>query len=127
MAELYPVFKHLHMGFAMLSIVGFLFRVGLKMRESPLLAHKACRVLPHINDSLLLLMGVLMAVIAHINPAQHLWLAGKLVLLVAYIVCGLYTLKWSRTPAQILLGAALALCCFAGIAWLAVVKDVFLS
>lgn len=126
MIEFYPIFKHLHMGFALLSIVGLLFRVGLKWRQSPLLTHKLCRIAPHVNDSLLLLFGILMAVTAQINPMQHLWLAGKLVLLVLYILCGMYALKWSRTRAQLLSGTALAMCCFVGIAWLARVKDAFL-
>jgi len=122
MTELYPAIKHLHMLFAMISIVGFLARSGLKFAGSALLEKKPVKILPHVNDTLLLVCGVLLAVIAGLNPGHHLWLVAKIVLLVAYIFCGLFVLKWSKNHLQRALGVLAALACFVGMGMLAIAK-----
>lgn len=122
MTELYPALKHLHMLFAMVSIIGLLARSGLKFADSPLLAKKPLKILPHVNDTLLLLCGILMAATAGLNPFVHLWLLAKIGLLLAYIACGLFVLKWSTGNAQRVAGVLLALACFGGMGFLAVAK-----
>lgn len=122
MAELYPAFKHLHLLFALLSIAGLLARAVLKMNGSSLLERKPVKILPHVNDTLLLLCGISLAVMAGFNPFVHLWLLAKLALLLAYIACGLFVLKWSSNNAQRILGLLAALGCFAGMGILAVLK-----
>lgn len=122
MTELYPVLKHLHMLFAMISLVGFLGRTGLKFAASPLLEKKPLKILPHVNDTLLLVCGIALAVIAGFNPFTQLWLLAKIGLLLAYIGCGLFVLKWSSNNAQRVLGVLLALACFGGMGFLAVAK-----
>lgn len=122
MTELYPALKHLHMLFAMISLVGFLGRTGLKFAASPLLEKKPLKILPHVNDTLLLVCGISLAVIAGFNPFTQLWLLAKIALLLAYIGCGLFVLKWSSNNVQRALGVLLALACFAGMGFLAVAK-----
>lgn len=122
MVDTYSTLKLVHMVSAALSISGFLWRASLQLRQSPQLAHKAFRIVPHINDTVLLLCGVAMAALARFNPVMPLWLAGKLVLLVAYILCGLYVLKWAGTRAQQLAGTGMAVLCFGGIVLLALWK-----
>lgn len=122
MSELYPAIKHMHMLFAMISLLGFLLRSGLKFSGSPLLDKKPVKVLPHVNDTLLLACGILLAVIGSVNPFAQLWLLAKIVLLLLYIGCGLFVLKWSSNNLQRVLGVFIALACFAGMGVLAVAK-----
>ncbi|MEZ5538396.1 MAG: SirB2 family protein [Pseudomonadales bacterium] len=122
MSELYPMIKQWHMFFAAVSLLSFLVRSGLKFAGSSLLNKKPVKILPHINDSLLLLCGVALAVIAGYNPLVQHWLLAKLVLLVMYIGCGLYVMKWSRGNAQRAGGVLMALLCFMGMGFLAVAK-----
>lgn len=122
MSELYPAIKHLHMMFAMISLVGFLLRSGLKFAGSPWLDKKLVKILPHVNDTLLLVCGFALAVIAGFNPFTQLWLLAKIVLLLAYIAAGLFVLKWSSNNIQRALGVLIALGCFAGMGVLAVAK-----
>jgi uncharacterized membrane protein SirB2 len=122
MSELYPAIKHLHMLFAMVSLFGFLVRSGLKFSGSALLDKKLVKILPHVNDTLLLVCGILLAAIGGFNPFTQLWLLAKILLLVAYIGCGLYVLKWSNNNAQRVFGVLVALACFGGMGVLAVAK-----
>jgi uncharacterized membrane protein SirB2 len=122
MTELYPAIKQAHMLFAAISIVLFLIRSGLKFAASPVLDKKPVKILPHVNDTLLLVCGVTLAVIAGFNPFVQLWLLAKLVLLVAYIVCGLYVMKWSQKNWQRAVGVVAALACFCSMGMLAVMK-----
>ena len=122
MTELYPALKHLHMLFAMISIVGFLARTVLKMQNSVLLDKKPVKILPHVNDTLLLVCGITLAAVAGFNPFVHGWLLAKIALLIAYIVCGLFVLKWSSNNLQRVFGVLVALVCFAGMGVLAVMK-----
>jgi uncharacterized membrane protein SirB2 len=122
MSELYPAIKHMHMLFAIISLLGFLVRSGLKFSGSSLLDKKAVKILPHVNDTLLLVCGFTLAAIAGLNPFTHLWLLAKIGLLLAYIGCGLFVLKWSNNNIQRVLGVFVALACFAGMGVLAVAK-----
>lgn len=122
MTELYPIIKQWHMLFAAISLLSFLVRSGLKFAGSPLLNRKPVKILPHVNDSLLLVFGVTLAVMAGYNPLVQYWLLAKLVLLVAYIGCGLYVMKWSRNNVSRTVGVLAALLCFMAMGFLAVAK-----
>ena len=56
--ELYPFLKHLHVTCVVLTAGGFVLRGIWMLRASPLLHHPLTRVLPHVNDTLLLAAGV---------------------------------------------------------------------
>ncbi|HQQ62252.1 MAG TPA: SirB2 family protein [Pseudomonadales bacterium] len=122
MSELYPAIKSLHMLFATISICGLLLRTFWKMTGSAMLDAKPVKILPHINDTLLLGCGIALAVIAGINPFTHLWLLAKLGLLLAYIGCGVFILKKAESNATRALGLFFALVCFAGMGGLAAMK-----
>lgn len=122
MSELYPALKHLHMLFATVSLLGFLARSALRFAGSPLLARKAVRILPHVNDTLLLACGIALAAIAGYNPFTQYWLLAKIGLLVAYIGCGVLVLKLASNNVQRAIGVLAALVCFGGMGFLAVAK-----
>lgn len=102
--ELYPLLKHLHVTCVTLTAAGFLLRGAWMLRGSPLLHHPLTRVLPHVNDTLLLGAGIGMMLMLHQYPFVDGWLTAKLLALLAYIVLGTIALKRGRTRA-IRLGA----------------------
>lgn len=92
---LYTIIKHLHMLAAVLSILGFIARGILRFQDSPILDKKPVKILPHINDTVLLVCGFTLAAMIGAQAGGHTWLAAKLVALVAYILLGMLTLKWA--------------------------------
>ena len=54
---MYAAFKHLHVLFVLISISLFLFRFVLLLLDSPLLKKKWLKIVPHVNDTLLLCGG----------------------------------------------------------------------
>lgn len=85
--------KYLHMGMAVLSILGFVLRGLWAWRSPRLLARKPVRIVPHVIDTLLLLSAIGLLVAYGWNPLDQGWLVAKIVLLVAYIALGLVALK----------------------------------
>ena len=98
------MFKHLHMTLAVISISLFTLRFVWLMLNSAQLNRKWVKVTPHIIDTLLFVVGVMMAVKLVINPLEQLWLAEKLLAVVAYIFTGIYTLKFARNRSMQIFG-----------------------
>lgn len=96
MPAYYPILKHLHMLFALLSLGGFLWRGILLWRGSVWLQHRLMRVLPHVNDTLLLLAGLLLLWLGPWQLAEAGWLQLKLLLLLVYIGLGFVALHRGR-------------------------------
>jgi uncharacterized membrane protein SirB2 len=95
--ETYPALKLLHVVCVGLTAAGFLLRGVWMLRDSPLLRHPLTRVLPHVNDTLLLTAGIGLALLLHQYPLVDGWLTAKLVALLLYIVLGSIALKRGRT------------------------------
>jgi uncharacterized membrane protein SirB2 len=93
----YLVAKTLHVGCAALSIGGFAARGALMLAESPLLAAKPVRILPHIVDTVLLASAVWLAWGLGQGPFAHGWIFAKIAGLVAYIALGVIALRRGRT------------------------------
>jgi uncharacterized membrane protein SirB2 len=70
------------------------------MMDSPRLQARWARIVPHINDTLLLASGIALAVLMQQYPLVHGWLTAKLFALIAYIVLGTLALKRGKTKAQ---------------------------
>ena len=66
------------------------------LRQSVLLSHPLVRRLPHINDSLLLLLGVTLLLVGPWSLAGSGWLQLKLLLLLIYIGLGFVALHRGR-------------------------------
>lgn len=93
----YLQIRLLHIVCASLSLAGFLLRSFWMLRESPWLQARATRVLPHINDTLLLGAAIALAWQSNQTPWQTPWLAAKVGGLLAYIALGSIALKRGRT------------------------------
>jgi len=99
--------KALHVTTAALSISLFVLRGAWRLRGSPRLNARWVRIVPHVNDTVLLLSAVFLAALTHQYPGPQAWLTAKVVGLVLYIALGLVALRFARgRPAQ--LGAGIA-------------------
>ncbi|MGJ7458761.1 SirB2 family protein [Halomonas sp. MA07-2] len=113
MLEHYVLIKHLHITTAILSILFFMLRAWWSVRGSPWLQRRWVKVLPHVIDTLLLTLGVLLMVMLSMWPQQHPWLAAKLIALLVYIGLGTLAIKRGRSPAVRGVAALAAVAAFA--------------
>ncbi len=116
---MYAAFKHLHLLTVTLSLSLFLLRGIWRFSTPERLKARWIRILPHTNDTILLTAAIGMLFTGGLNPLDHPWLSGKILLLLAYIGLGSVALKRGNKPAFF---AALA--CFGWIVLMAVTKQV---
>lgn len=120
----YLAVKHAHMMFAIISIVLFMLRAWLAVPSPARINNKLLKILPHINDTLLLLFGIWLAVgINQIPFGNSPWLTAKVVGLVLYIVLGTIAIKRGKTRGQRLTAALASVAIFAYIYGAAVSKS----
>ncbi|MCR9276457.1 MAG: SirB2 family protein [Pseudomonadaceae bacterium] len=84
--------RHSHMFLAYLTVVGFALRLFWSATEHQLSQAKAVRIAPHVIDTALLVIGVIMALRLGISPVSG-WLGAKLAGLVAYIGFGVLAMR----------------------------------
>lgn len=89
----YLVVKQVHAAAATIVVAFFLLRGFWMIAGSPMLHRKWVRVLPHVNDTILLAAGLWLAAAIGFPP----FVVAKLVALVAYIVLGAIALRYGRT------------------------------
>jgi len=97
MATWYPLLKQIHLLTVALTLALFLLRGWWMLRDSPRLHQRWVRIVPHVNDTVLLASALGLMVIVHQYPFVHDWLTAKVVALVVYIVLGSIALKRGRT------------------------------
>ena len=88
--------KHLHMTLAAISVGLFVLRFIWSLMHSTQLNKKWVKITPHIVDTFLLTVGVVMWIQLALNPFEQMWFAEKLLGVIAYIFTGIYTLKFAR-------------------------------
>lgn len=120
----YPELLALHRLTVVVSLALFVLRGFWRMSDSPMLTRKWVKIVPHANDTLLLLAAVGLLYVAALNPLQHGWVMAKIVGLIAYIVLGTLALKRAKTATQRNLAFVGALAAFGYIAAVAVTKQV---
>jgi uncharacterized membrane protein SirB2 len=77
----------------------FLVRGCMMLAGLPAANHAALRRISVVIDSLLLAAAITLTTIIHQYPFVQAWLTVKLVLLVVYIVLGVFALRRGRTRA----------------------------
>jgi uncharacterized membrane protein SirB2 len=93
--------KSLHVLTALLSIGGFVIRGYWRLTDSPRLKRKWVRIVPHVNDTLLLATGLWMAWQLAQYPFVQPWLTAKIIGLIVYIGFGLTLMRFAqRRPSQ---------------------------
>ncbi len=95
----YGLVKYVHVSTVLVSYALFFLRGIWMMHDSVQLSRRWVRVLPHVNDTVLLAAGVAMATMLGANPASQAWLAAKLIALVVYIALGMLALHPGRPKA----------------------------
>lgn len=114
--------KTVHVLAVAVSFALFSLRGVWMMLDSELLNRRWVRVLPHVNDTVLLAAGVWLALELRLSPATP-WLAAKLIALVVYIGLGTIALRPGRTK-RLRVGAWIAaLLVFGYIAAVAVTRS----
>jgi len=119
------IIKNLHVIFALLSIIGFIYRGFLKLNNSDKLRAKWLKISPHIIDTLLLVSAIYLVVAGQQYPEIFNWVTAKICALILYIIFGLYTLRFSKTRNGVLIGFLLAVMTFAYLVSVAVTKQVW--
>ncbi|MCL1058263.1 invasion protein [Shewanella sp. Choline-02u-19] len=94
--SLYPVFKHTHMTFVALSVLFFIVRFSLHLRQSPIMDKKFIKIAPHVIDTFLLLSGLILCFSIKQYPFVDTWMTEKLGAVVAYIALATIALKADR-------------------------------
>lgn len=94
---MYIAVKYLHVISVVLSLAGFFLRGILMMRDSSLLRARWVRVLPHINDTVLLVAALSLAAMSHQYPFVVDWVTAKVFGVIVYIILGTLALREAST------------------------------
>ena len=92
----YVAIKSLHIACVVLSGSGFLLRGILMLNNTPLPKQRWLRILPHVNDTVLLAAALTLSVMAGWYPFVDAWITAKVFGLIAYIILGSLALQPGR-------------------------------
>ena len=120
----YPLIRALHIATVYLTLILFVLRGFWMLTDSPHLNARWTRIVPHINDSLLLTAAIAMLVVAGLSPLDHPWLLAKIIGLLAYIGLGTLALKRGKTKTVRIKALIAALGMFGYILAVAITKQV---
>jgi uncharacterized membrane protein SirB2 len=87
----YLILRQIHAALALATLLMFFGRGALLLAGRPL--PRILRWLPHLNDTLLLLAAITLAVWSGQYPFQQKWLTAKVCALVIYILLGKQALR----------------------------------
>lgn len=97
------------------------------LQASVALQQRWVKILPHINDTVLLTSAIALAVLTHRNPLEESWLAAKIIGLIIYIGLGMMAFRFSKTRQTRLVTWVLAQMVFFYIVLVALTKDAALG
>lgn len=97
MIEFYPQILTLHIACVALSGALFALRGVLVLAGNRIGNHTVLRWASYAIDTTLLTAALMLATMLRQYPFVHGWLTAKVLLLVVYIVLGVYALKRART------------------------------
>lgn len=112
----YLTLKHIHAGFAYLTLLLFAVRFALFYVQPLLRRNRLLKILPHIIDTLLLVFALMLVFSAQF-ALSHGWLAAKVIGLLGYIGFGVMAIRGGK-----LWGFAGALLCYAYVYGVATTK-----
>jgi uncharacterized membrane protein SirB2 len=94
---------------AYLTITLFVARLLMDAIGKPGWRNTVLRWIPHANDTILLTAAIGLLLVTGWMPFVHHWLTAKVLLLMGYIVAGVFALKLTVHPQIRLAAAVLAL------------------
>lgn len=119
----YAAVKYIHLAAVALSFTLFFLRGAWMMLDSPPPNSRWQRVLPHVNDTLLLAAGVWLAFMLRETPGTSPWLTAKLLALPVYVGLGVLALRPGRSKRLRIAAWLAALAVFGYIAAVAVTRS----
>lgn len=105
--------KLIHMSTAFISISFFIVRGFWVFNNSLMMNKKWVKILPHINDTILLITAIMLALSLQQYPFTHDWLTAKFIALISYIIFGMFALKRAKEMKNKVVFFVLALLTFA--------------
>jgi len=110
--SLYETIKIIHITTAVLSFCGFVLRGVWMMQSSLRLQSIGVKIVPHINDTILLVSAIVLMVLSLQYPISTAWINAKLIALLVYIILGTIALKRGKTIATRIIAWVLAILVF---------------
>lgn len=107
------IIKLIHMSSVFISLSLFILRGIWVFRESTMMSKKWVKIVPHINDSVLLISAIFLTVELQQYPFVDTWLTVKFIALIIYILLGMFALKRAKSMKNKVLFFILALLTFA--------------
>lgn len=89
----YLTVKGIHVGCVIATFVMFFGRGVFMLADSPVLNNRILKVLPHVNDTVLLGSAIALAAMSGQYPIAQDWLTAKLLGLLAYIGIGMFAFR----------------------------------
>lgn len=123
---MYLIIKNAHITFAVISISLFILRAFWSVTESAKLQQRWAKIVPHINDTLLLSCAVYLMMTTGQYPFADHWLTAKFIALLVYIATGTIAIKRGKTAGMRLLFSLLAISTFSYIVAVAVTRTPWL-
>ena len=116
----YTSIRAVHLGCVVVSVLLFMLRGGLQLAAVNWKRWRVLRVLPHVNDTLLLTSAIALAVMSGQYPLAQAWLTAKVIALLVYVAAGSRALRPGLAPRKQGAAFAVALLTVAyivGVAW----------
>ena len=119
----YQLLINLHVTTAVISLLLFIGRGIWVMQHEQQSRPRWMKWLPHVNDSVLFILGIILMVTIQQFPGTHSWLTAKLSALVIYILLGMVVMKWAKHRRTRFVAWLCALLVFAYMIGVAVTKQ----
>lgn len=114
--------KLIHMSTAFISIALFIVRGFWVFNHSAMMNKKWVKIVPHVNDTILLVAAIFLTFGISQYPFTHDWLTAKLIALLLYIVFGMFALKRAKETKNKVIFFVLALLTFGYIVGVALTR-----
>jgi len=121
----YVWLRNIHITTVTVTSVLFVLRWYWALIDSPQLKRRWAKTLPHVNDTVLLVTGLLMAHTLRQYPFTADWLTAKFAALLCYIVLGSIAIKRGRNRRQKSIAGVLALACLSYLVSVALTRTPF--
>lgn len=119
----YALLKAIHVGSVLVSFSLFFLRGIWLIQDSVRLHQRWVKILPHVNDTVLLASAILLAMTIQQNPLANAWLTAKVTGLLLYIGLGMVAMRFGKTRKIKITAWIAAQCVFAYIVLVALSKS----
>ena len=120
---MYVLVKHVHVISVVLSIFGFFVRGVLMLRGSSLVGARWVLIVPHINDTVLLVAALALAAMSGQYPFVAGWVTAKVFGVIGYIILGTLAFRRDSTRAKRILCWVAAMAVFGWIVSVALTRQ----